>query len=46
MKKAKNIFKQFDMKASRIACQLVIKQNGLFHFTNMTCETDVIKESK
>lgn len=46
MKEAKEIFKQYNIKASRIACQLLIKQNESIHFTNITCQTDIMKESK
>ncbi len=46
VKKAKDIFKQFNMKASRIVCQLLIKQNESIHFTNITCETHVMHESE
>jgi len=44
VKQAKNIFKQFNMKSGRIICQLLIKQNELFHFTDITCETHVLNE--
>jgi len=46
VKKAKDIFKQFKLKASRIVCQLLIKQNESIHFTNITCETHVMHQSE
>ena len=46
MKTAKKLFKQHNMKASRIACQLLIKRNETVHYTDITCETDVIHESE
>ncbi|CAF2464876.1 unnamed protein product [Rotaria sp. Silwood2] len=43
VREAKKLFKKFNLKASRIVCELVIKQNELWHFTNITCETNVIE---
>ncbi|CAF4885459.1 unnamed protein product [Rotaria sp. Silwood1] len=44
VREAKEIYKKFNLKASRIICQLVIKQNDLWHFTNIKCETQVIQD--
>ncbi len=46
VKEAKAIFKKYNMEFSRIACQLLIKQNESWHFTNITCESHVIRESE
>jgi len=46
VKQAKTIFKKYNMKFSRIACQLLIKQNESWHFTDIACETHVIRESE
>ncbi len=46
VKKAKDIFKQFNMKASQIVCQLLIKQNESIYFTNIACKTHVMYESE
>ncbi|CAF1178786.1 unnamed protein product [Rotaria sordida] len=43
---AKKIFKKFNLKASRIVCQLVIKQNEFWHFTNITCQTKGIEDKE
>ncbi|CAF1104258.1 unnamed protein product [Rotaria sp. Silwood1] len=44
VREAKEMYKKFNLKASRIICQLVIKQNDLWHFTNIKCETQVIQD--
>jgi len=46
VKAAKNFLKKFKMNTSRIACQLLIKQNTTFHFTNIACETHILQESE
>ncbi|CAF2160588.1 unnamed protein product [Rotaria magnacalcarata] len=43
-REAKQVFKKFNLKASRIVCQLLIKQNDLWHYTNIACETNVIED--
>jgi hypothetical protein len=46
VKEAKDIFKKFKINTSRIACQLLIKQNTTFHFTNIACDTHILQESE
>jgi hypothetical protein len=46
VKEAKDFFKQFNLKISQIACQVLIKQNETFHFTNIACVTDILHESE
>jgi len=46
VKEAKDFFKQFNLKISQIVCQLLIKQNETFHFTNIACVTHRLYESK
>jgi len=43
---AKVMFKQYNMKASRIVGQLLIQQNQSWYFTDIACETDVMEESE
>jgi hypothetical protein len=35
----------YNLKSSRIACQLLIKQNETWHMTDIVCETDIMEES-
>ncbi|CAF3938453.1 unnamed protein product [Rotaria sp. Silwood2] len=44
IKKAKCFRDTYDLKSSRIVCQLLIKQNETWHMTNIVCETDIMKE--
>ncbi|CAF1060946.1 unnamed protein product [Rotaria sordida] len=44
IKKAKLFRDTYKLTSSRIACQLLIKQNEIWHMTNIVCETDVMKE--
>ncbi|CAF1519953.1 unnamed protein product, partial [Rotaria sordida] len=44
VQEAKKIYQKFNLKASRIVSQLVIKQNDLWYFTNIKCETNVIED--
>ncbi|CAF1557110.1 unnamed protein product [Rotaria sordida] len=46
VQEAKNIYQKFNLKASRIVSQLVIKQNDLWYFTNIKCETNVIEDDQ
>ncbi len=46
MKEAKIIFKDFNLKESRIVCQLLIEQKESFRCTDIICQTQVIEESE
>lgn len=47
VRKNMSIFrKKYNLKASRIHCQLIIKENQSFIFTNITCASDVMVEGK
>ncbi|CAF0935189.1 unnamed protein product [Adineta steineri] len=43
---AKKIFDQYNLKASRIICQLLIKENELFRFTDIVCATHKMEETQ
>ncbi|UJR23126.1 hypothetical protein I4U23_026147 [Adineta vaga] len=43
---AKKIFKTLKLEASRIICQLLIKQNKTYHLTNIICLTKMMEEKK
>jgi hypothetical protein len=43
---AKQIITKYNLKASRIVGQLVIKQNETWHFTDIACETHVMQDSE
>ncbi|CAF3744279.1 unnamed protein product, partial [Adineta steineri] len=43
---AKKIFDQYNLKASRIICQLLIKENESFHFTDIICATHKMEETQ
>ncbi|CAF0849587.1 unnamed protein product [Rotaria sordida] len=46
VQEAKKNYQKFNLKASRIVSQLVIKQNDLWYFTNIKCETNVIEDDQ
>lgn len=46
VKDAKKIQQKYNLKASRIHCQLVIERNGIIHGTDIVCETNVLEQSK
>ena len=35
----------YNLKFSRIACQLIIKQNETWFMTDIVCKTDIMEES-
>ncbi len=43
---AKVFREKYNLKASRIACQMLIKENGLYDFTHITCVTNPMIERK
>jgi hypothetical protein len=43
---AKIFRKKYNLKASRIACQILIEEEETYHFTHMTCVTNVMIERK
>jgi len=43
---AKVFRKKYNLKASRIACQILIKEEETYHFTHITCVTNVMIERK
>ncbi len=46
MAKAKCFREDYHLTSSRIACQLLIKQNDTWRMTDIVCETDIMEESK
>jgi hypothetical protein len=44
MENARNFRENFNLKASRIACQILIQEDQLLHLTHMTCLTDIMIE--
>ncbi|CAF0934994.1 unnamed protein product [Adineta steineri] len=43
---AKKIFNKYNLKAGRIICQLLIKENESFHFTDIICATHKMEETQ
>ncbi len=46
MGNAKIFRKKFNLKASRIACQILIEENESYNFTHITCATNPMIERK
>ncbi|CAF4267800.1 unnamed protein product, partial [Adineta steineri] len=46
VREAKKMFDEFNLKITSIVCQLLIKQNETFHFTDIICVTDKIEDIK
>ncbi|CAF1264659.1 unnamed protein product [Adineta steineri] len=44
--KAKCFRETYHLKFSRIACQLLIKQDSTWHTTNIFCQTDIMEEKE
>jgi hypothetical protein len=42
---AKRFRNTYNLKSSRIACQLLIKEKEIWHRTDIVCHTDIMEES-
>jgi len=45
MKNVRNFRENFNLKASRIACQILIQEDQLLHLTHIACLTHIMIES-